>query len=73
MQPLSGNLRPDLCSVLRRLRQMHLTDPLQMSHLPLFLEMLQIPHVLLTFDKVRNPSAKRHLNVLRTRQFCLHF
>ena len=31
--------------------------------LPSFLEMLQNPHVLVTFDKVHNPHAKRHLNL----------
>ena len=63
MQPLSGNQRPDLLTalmnmslVLRLPRKMHL--PRSSSHapcLPLFLEMLQSHHVLLTFDKVHNP------------------
>jgi len=48
-----------------------------MSHAcqPAFLEMLQNPHVLLTFAKVHNPlrlqreSTSEHPKVLRTRQF----
>ena len=51
VQPLSGNQRPDLLTslmnmslVLRMPREMHLWDPLQMSHTcHLFLEMLQKP------------------------------
>ena len=36
--------------------EMHLADPLEMSHAcHRFMEMLQNPHVLLTFDKVHNP------------------
>ena len=73
MQPLSGNQRPDLTSlmnmsfVLRLPRKMHLCrSSSNVPHLPSFLEMLQNPHVLLTFDQVHNPlacHAKRHLNV----------
>ena len=56
------------------------TDPLQINvpHLPSFLEMLQIPHVLLTFDKVHNPlrlrreTTSERPKVLRTR-FFWHF
>ena len=75
MQQLSGNQRPDLLTSLMNMsfvlrlatENASLQIPLQMSpHLPSFLEMLQNPHVLLTFDQVHNPlacHAKRHLNV----------
>ena len=63
MQPLSGNQRPDLLTALMNMslalrlpQKMHLSR--SSSHaprLPSFLEMLQNPHVLLTFDKVHNP------------------
>ena len=63
MQPLSGNQRPDLLTalmnmslVLRLPRKMHLCrSSSHVPRLPTFLEMLQNPHVLLTFDKVHNP------------------
>ena len=65
MQPFSGNQRPDLLTalmnmslVLRLPRKMHLSR--SCSNVPCppsFLEMLQNPHVLLTFDKVRNPLS----------------
>ena len=63
MQPLSGNDRPDLRTslmnmsfVLRLPREMHLRrSSSNVPRLPWFLEMLQNPHVLLTFDKVHNP------------------
>ena len=63
MQPLSGNQRPDLLTslmnmsfVLRLPRKMHLCrSSSHVPRLPWFLEMRQNPHVLLTFDKVRNP------------------
>ena len=63
MQPLSGNQRPDLLTspmnmsfVLRLPREMHLCrSSSNVPHLPSFLEMLQNPHVFLTFEKVRNP------------------
>ena len=63
MQPLSGNQRPDLLTslmnmslVLRLPRKMHLCrSSSNVPRLPLFLEMLQNPHVLLMFDKVHNP------------------
>ena len=63
MQPLSGNQRPDLLTalmnmslVLRLPRKMHLCrSSSNVPGLPSFLEMLQNPHVLLTFDKVHNP------------------
>ena len=63
MQPLSGNQRPDLLTalmnmslVLRLPRKMHLCrSSSNVPRLPSFLEMLQNPHVLLTFDKVHNP------------------
>ena len=63
MQPFSGNLRPDLLTapmkmslVLRLPRKMHLCrSSSNVPRLPSFLEMLQNPHVLLTFEKVHNP------------------
>ena len=63
MQPLSRNQRPDLLTalmnmslVLRQPRKMHLCrSSSNVPRLPSFLEMLQNPHVLLTFDKVHNP------------------
>ena len=63
MQPLSGNQRSDLLTslmnmslVLRLPRDMHLSrSSSNVPRLPSFLEMLQNPHVLLTFDKVHNP------------------
>ena len=63
MQPLRGNQRPDLLtslmdmSLVQRLpREMHLSrSSANTPRLPSFLEMLQNPHVLLTFDKVHNP------------------
>ena len=63
MQPLSRNQRPDLLTalmnmslVLRQPRKMHLCrSSSNAPRLPSFLEMLQNPHVLLTFDKVHNP------------------
>ena len=63
MQPLSRNHRPDLLTalmkmsrVLRLPRKMHLRrSSSNAPHLPSFSEMLQIPRVLLTFEKVHNP------------------
>ena len=63
MQPLSGNQRLDfptalmnMSLVLRLPRKMHLRrSSSNVPRLPSFLEMLQNPHVLLTFDKVHNP------------------
>ena len=63
MQPLSGNQRPDLLTalmnmsfVLRLPRNMHLCrSSSNVPRLPSFLEMLQNPHVLLTFENVHNP------------------
>ena len=63
MQPLSGNQRPDLLTalmnmslVLRLPRKMHLGRSCSnVTRLPVFLEMLQNPQVLLTFEKVDNP------------------
>ena len=60
---LSGNQRPDLLTalmnmslVLRLPRKMHpCRSSSNVPRLPSFLEMLQNPHVLLTFDKVHNP------------------
>ena len=63
MQPLSGNQRPDLLTslmnmslVLRLPREIHLCrSSSNVPRPPSFLEMLQNPQVLLTFDKVHNP------------------
>ena len=63
MQPLSRNQRPGLLTalmnmslVLRLPRKMHLVrSSSNVPRLPSLLEMLQNPHVLITFDKVRNP------------------
>ena len=63
MQPLSGNQRPDLLTalmnislVLRLPREIDLCrSSSNVPRLPLFLEMLQNPHVLLTFNTVHNP------------------
>ena len=63
MQPLSGNQRPHLLTapmkmslVLRLPRKMHLCrSSSNVPRLPSFLEILQNPHALLTFDKVHNP------------------
>ena len=63
MQLLSGNQRPDLLTslmnmsfVLRLPQKMHLCrSSSNVPRLPSFLEMLQNPHVLLTFEKVHNP------------------
>jgi len=63
VQPLSGNQRPDLLTalmnmslVLRLPRKMHLSRfSSNAPRLPSFFQMLQNPHVLLTFDKVHNP------------------
>ena len=63
MQPLSGNQRPDLLTalmnmslVLRLPRKMHLCrSSSNVPRLPSFVEMLQNPHVLHTFEKVHNP------------------
>ena len=63
MQHFSGNQRPDLLTalmnmslVLRLPRKMHLRrSSSNVPRLQSSLEMLQNPHVLLTFDKVHNP------------------
>ena len=63
MQPISGNQRPDLLTSLMNMslvlclpRKMHLCrSSSNVPRLPSFLEMLQSPQVLLTFDKVPNP------------------
>ena len=63
MQPVSRNQRPDLLTslmnmaiVLRLPRKMHLCrSSSNVPCLPSFLEMLQNPHVLLTFEEVHNP------------------
>ena len=66
MQPLSGNLRPDLLTslmnmslVLRLPRKMPLSRASSnVPRLPWFLDMLENPDVLLTFDKVYNPLCR---------------
>ena len=63
MQPLAGNQRPDLLTslmnmslVLRLPWKMHLCrSSSNVPGLPSFLDMLQNPHVLLTFNKIHNP------------------
>ena len=63
MQPLSGNQRPDLLTslmnmslILRLPRKMHLCrSSSNVTRLPSFSELLQNPHVLLTFDQMHNP------------------
>ena len=63
MQPLSRNQRPDLLTSLMNTSlvlplpgEMHLCrSSSNVPRLPSFLEMLQNPHVLLTFDTVHNP------------------
>ena len=63
MQPLSGNQRPDLRTrlmemslVLRLPREMRLCGcSSNVPRLPLLVEVLQNPHVWLTFHKVQNP------------------
>ena len=63
MQPLSRNQRPNLLTslmhmsfVLRLPRKMHLCrSSSNVPRLPSFLEMLQNPHILLTFDQVKTP------------------
>ena len=84
MQPLSGNQRPDLLTSLMNMsfvprlpREMHLSrSSSNVPRLPSFLEMLQNPRVLLTFDKkVHNPlrlpreTTSERPKVLQTRQF----
>ena len=67
MQSLSGNQRPDLLAslmnmslVLRLQRDMHLCrSSSSVPRLPSFLEMLQNPHVLLTFGKAQNPLPRK--------------
>ena len=77
MQPFSGNQRPDLLTslmnmslVLRLPRKMHLArSSSNVPRLPSFLEMLQNPRVLLTFDKVPNPwrpATSERPKVVRT-------
>ena len=66
MQPLSGNQRPDLLTALMNMslalrlpREMHLAiSSAYVPRLASFLEMLQNPHVLLTFEKVHNPLRR---------------
>ena len=79
MQPLSG---PDLLThlphvslVLRLPREMHLSrSSSNVPCLPSLLQLLQNPHVLLTFDKVHNPlrlpreTTSERPKVLRTPQ-----
>ena len=63
MQPFSGNQRLDLLTALMNMslvlllpRKMHLArSSSNAPRLPSFLDTLQSPHVLLTFDKVPNP------------------
>ena len=82
MQPISGNQRPNLLTalinmslVLRLPWKMHLCrSSSNVPRLPSFLEILQNPHVLLTFEKVHNPlclprettSERPKVKVVRT-------
>ena len=66
MQPFSGNQRPDLLTALMKMSlvlhlpgKMHLCrSSSNVPRLPSFLDMLQNPHVLPTFDKVHNPLRR---------------
>ena len=87
MQPHSGNQRPDLLTalinmslVLRLPRKMHLCRSSSIvPRLASFLEMLQIPRVLLTFDTVHNPlrlprkTTSERPKVVRTCGVLKHF
>ena len=74
MQTLSGNQRPDLLTALMNMsfvprlpRKMHLCRfSSNVPHLPSFLEIIQNPHVLLTLDKVHNPTTPELPKVART-------
>ena len=82
MKPLSVNQRPDLLTSLinmslvpRLPREIHLCrSSSNVPRLPSFLEMLQNPHILLTFDKVHNHLhlPRESPKMLRTHRF-LHF
>ena len=73
MQPLSGNLRPDLLTslmnmslVLRLAGDMHLCRSSSNDRrLSTFLKLLQNPHILLTFGKVENPLRLPHKTTLQ--------
>ena len=83
MQPLCENQRPDLLTSLMNTslllhlpRKMHLSrSSSNVPRLPTLLDMLENPHVLLTFDKVHNPlcrprkTTSERPKVLRARQF----
>ena len=87
MQPFSGNQRRDLLTalmnmslVLRLPREMHFArSSAYVPCLPAFLKLLQTLHILLTFDKVRNPlrlpreTTSERPKVFRNHQFFLHF
>ena len=80
MQPLSGNQRPDLLTALMNMsivphlqQKMHLCrSSSNVPRLPSFLDMLQNPHVLLTFNTVHNtllpprPTTLQSPKVART-------
>ena len=84
MQPLSGKHHPGLLTapmkmslVLHLPRKMHLCrSSSNAPRLPSFLEMLQNPHVLLTFDQVHNPlrlprgTRSERPKAVRTLCFC---
>ena len=67
MQPLSGNQRPDLLTALMNMSLV--LHPCRSSsnvpRLPSFLDMLQNPHVLLTFGRVENPLRLPHKTTLQ--------
>ena len=80
MQSVSGNQRPNLLTslmnmslviVLRLPRDMQLCrSSANVPRLPWFLEMLQNPHVLLTFDKVHNPVRLPRKTTSESRSWC---
>ena len=77
--PLTVTSLMNMSFVLRLPREMHLwRSSSNVPRLPSFLEMLQNPHVLPTFDKVHNPlslprkTTSERFKVFRTRKF-LHW
>ena len=75
MQPLSRNQRPDLLTSLMNMSLVLRLPPKCPTPAIVFLEMLQNPHVLLTFGRVHNSlrllreTTSERPKVLRTRQF----
>ena len=81
MQPLSENQRPyvltslmNMSFVMRLPREMHLSrSSSNAPRLPSFLDMLQNPHVLLTFGKVQNPLRLPRKTKCASRHNGVHF